>query len=42
MVAVAALPRYRIESLAVMAEMLKFFGNYDDIMIRGQLKRSQN
>jgi hypothetical protein len=25
-----------------LAEMLKFFGNYDDIRIRGQQKRSQN
>jgi hypothetical protein len=36
MVAIAALTGYRIEISAVMAEILKFFGNYDDILIRGQ------
>jgi hypothetical protein len=36
MAAAAALTRYRIAVSAVLAEMLKFFGNYDDIMIRGQ------
>ena len=35
MVAVAALTRYRFGISAVMAEILKFFGYYDDIIIRG-------
>jgi hypothetical protein len=36
MIAVAALLRYRFGISAIMAEILKFFGNYDDIRIRGQ------
>ena len=36
MIAVVALFRYPFEISAVMAEILKFFGNYDDMSIRGQ------
>jgi hypothetical protein len=36
MIAVAALFRYPSGISGVMAEILKFSGNYDDIMIRGQ------
>jgi hypothetical protein len=35
MVAVAALTRCRLGISAVMAEILKFFDYYDDIIIRG-------
>jgi hypothetical protein len=41
MVAVDAPTRNRIGISAVMAEILKFYGNYDDMRIRGQKKRSQ-
>ena len=36
MIAVVALFRYPFEISAVMAEILKFFGYYDDIINRGQ------
>lgn len=36
MIAVVALFRYSSGIFAVMAEILKFLGNYDDMMIRGQ------
>jgi len=35
MVAVAALTQYHFGISAVMTEILKFFGYYDDIIIRG-------
>jgi hypothetical protein len=41
-VAADAFTRDRIRVSAAMSEILKFFGNYDDIKIRGQKKRSQN
>ena len=42
MVAVETLLEYRIGISAVISEILKFFGHYDDIRIRGHRKRSQN